>query len=570
MTGKPPRELKLRAFPGPSRQGPRRGEPCTPWGMVLVVVLVVLSLLALGVYRFVDRMVLEARATRHMAQVAQARCDAASALHWAATLLDHRLDDPNAPLDLQDNPELFQAQQLWENTSAPANQGGTFWLLAPGAVDQDAVAAPVRYGLLNESGKLNLNALMQWDISEEERREVLLLLPGMTTDVADAILDWMDSDQQPRSFGAEDEYYGTLDPPYRARNGPLESLEELLLVRGVTPELLWGEDANRNGMLDPNENDGSASPPEDDADGVLDLGWAAYLTLWSRESNRSRDGQPRIYLNTNNLAQLYDQLAQEFDPTVARFVVAYRLFGPAGQGGAVSQGRPSSPRSNASAAAQSGGSSNLQAGSSGQTRAGLDLSQPPRQTISSVFDLIGVEVQAVINSVPTNLESPWPDDPQQLQEVLPQLLDRLTVHQGPYIEGRVNVWLAPREVLLAVPGMDEQLAEQILAARSTLDPNDPSLQFHTLAWLYLNEVATLDQLRSLDRYLTSGGDVYRVQAVAGFWPGPMVRWEALLDASQGPTRVVRLWDLSPLGRGELWEHLWAEAPTGKPEALATE
>ena len=68
----------------------------------------------------------------------------------------------------------------------------------------------------------------------------------------------------------------TLDQPYRCKNGPLDSIEELLLVKGVTMGLLFGNDRNRNGVLDPDEDDGS---------GVLDRGWAAYLTIHSREQN---------------------------------------------------------------------------------------------------------------------------------------------------------------------------------------------------------------------------------------------------------------------------------------------
>ena len=45
--------------------------------------------------------------------------------------------------------------------------------------------------------------------------------------------------------GAESDYYGSLSPPYAPRNGPPVTIEELLLVRGVTPQLLFGLDAAR-------------------------------------------------------------------------------------------------------------------------------------------------------------------------------------------------------------------------------------------------------------------------------------------------------------------------------------
>jgi general secretion pathway protein K len=58
--------------------------------------------------------------------------------------------------------------------------------------------------------------------------------------VADSILDWIDPDDISRINGAESDYYDGQQPPYFAKNGPVDDLAELLLVRGVTPEMYWG------------------------------------------------------------------------------------------------------------------------------------------------------------------------------------------------------------------------------------------------------------------------------------------------------------------------------------------
>ena len=58
--------------------------------------------------------------------------------------------------------------------------------------------------------------------------------------VADSILDWRDANREHRLNGAEEDYYRGLDPPYSAKDGPLDVLEELLLVRGVTPQIFGG------------------------------------------------------------------------------------------------------------------------------------------------------------------------------------------------------------------------------------------------------------------------------------------------------------------------------------------
>jgi general secretion pathway protein K len=59
--------------------------------------------------------------------------------------------------------------------------------------------------------------------------------------VVDSILDWIDPDDFRRINGAENDYYQSLKEPYNCKNGPLDSIEELLLVRGVTPELFYGK-----------------------------------------------------------------------------------------------------------------------------------------------------------------------------------------------------------------------------------------------------------------------------------------------------------------------------------------
>jgi general secretion pathway protein K len=61
--------------------------------------------------------------------------------------------------------------------------------------------------------------------------------------VVDSILDWLDADDLYRANGAENDYYRSLKEPYDCKNGPLDSVEELLLVKGVTPELFYGKKA---------------------------------------------------------------------------------------------------------------------------------------------------------------------------------------------------------------------------------------------------------------------------------------------------------------------------------------
>ena len=57
-------------------------------------------------------------------------------------------------------------------------------------------------------------------------------------DLVDAIVDWVDSDENQEPSGAESLYYQTLRPSYRAANAPLQTLLELRLIKGMTPEII--------------------------------------------------------------------------------------------------------------------------------------------------------------------------------------------------------------------------------------------------------------------------------------------------------------------------------------------
>src|SRR5690606_30820187 len=140
-----------------------------------------------------------------------------------------------------------------------------------------------------------------------------------------------DEDEEPRPYGAELEYYSTLPTPYAPKNGPIESVEELLLVRGVTPQLLFGVDANRNGVIDAAEQQAAMV----DIGSMASLGWAAFLTVHGQEANRRRDGTPRININQDDLELLYDELSAAIDnEDFVTFILAYRIGGQAAGGGA--------------------------------------------------------------------------------------------------------------------------------------------------------------------------------------------------------------------------------------------
>lgn len=62
------------------------------------------------------------------------------------------------------------------------------------------------------------------------------------TALIEALSDWLDSDEDERDHGVEGGFYSSLDPPYSCRNGPLRYPEELLLVKGFTRTLVYGDE----------------------------------------------------------------------------------------------------------------------------------------------------------------------------------------------------------------------------------------------------------------------------------------------------------------------------------------
>ena len=103
--------------------------------------------------------------------------------------------------------------------------------------------------LFGESGKISLNGLA--DVSGIVVKNLLIRLGSSPEDadtIVDSILDWKDADNLHRLNGAENDYYLSLPHPYNARNADFESLEELLLVKGITPDILYGKDKKKGLM----------------------------------------------------------------------------------------------------------------------------------------------------------------------------------------------------------------------------------------------------------------------------------------------------------------------------------
>ncbi|MFW6170643.1 MAG: hypothetical protein ACODAD_09150, partial [Planctomycetota bacterium] len=144
--------------------------------------------------------------------------------------------------------------------------------------------------------------------------------------------------------------------------------------------------------------------------------------------------------------------------------------------------------------------------------------------------------------------SPLTSEPGQMRDYLPRLMEGVTVGSGSPIYGRINVNLAPPEVLAALPGIDMATADRIASSRS-MSSIDGEGRRHAV-WLLLEEIVDRDEMLRLEPYVTTGGDVGRAQIIGYYGPRhPITRFETVVDATELPARQVYYKGLRGLGRG---------------------
>jgi type II secretory pathway component PulK len=274
-------------------------------GSVLIIVLwVALGLITISLY-FAQSMSFELRAADQRASTLAAEQAVTGAARYASYILGN-LEEPG----------LLPDTSFYLSEAVPVGDA-LFWLLGRSTNGQVSLDVPF-FGLVDEASKLNLNTAT---------REMLEWLPRMTPEFAAAIVDWRDDNQTAEPSGAESETYAAKRPGYRAKDNRFESIEELRLVQGATIEILYGEDANMNGVLDRNENDGDETPPSDNRDGRLDPGILEYVTVYSRESATGSGSSNRVDISSNNRQPLRTLLQEQLGADRANAII-----GALGQG----------------------------------------------------------------------------------------------------------------------------------------------------------------------------------------------------------------------------------------------
>ena len=86
----------------------------------------------------------------------------------------------------------------------------------------------------------------QKEILQKALTEVGVTDAEQSSTIIDSILDWMNPNESAGFSGAKSDYYMHLNPPYYCKNGPIDDISELLLIKGVTPEIYWGSNSTNH------------------------------------------------------------------------------------------------------------------------------------------------------------------------------------------------------------------------------------------------------------------------------------------------------------------------------------
>jgi DNA uptake protein ComE-like DNA-binding protein len=456
-------------------------------GSILFAILVLISMMALAATAVIYRMRAQVYAAGIAVSFNQARLTAMGGLEQAMAVLC----EANDPAVWWDNPAAFCNQLV-------SDDGGVRWYFTVYAPVEQSGLASVRYGVIDEGAKINVNTATA---------ETLSRLPGMNAALAEAVIGYRGA-----AGGIESEFYSRLPCPYQPRNGPLATLEELLLVRGFTAAIVYGQDPNAGGPVRP------------------DAGLSAVLTAATcqRDTNGSSQGKFNINGNLKGLSRT------QLPAQTQNFIRGYREDGKVFQS--------IYDLLDANYVTQKGS----------QLTSGVGINQVDSLEKSLVAGPISQ--QLIPASEDTAASQPAGSQPaskatSQSTSVDANSGNSASQSQVSLTPGRLNINTAPVEVLSLLPGVDEGLAQRIVQARSTLS----SQQLASRSWIYAQKLVDAQAFKKLIGMITTSSRQYRVRCVGygigvqGGRPAGYCVLEAVVDLSSSTPHITYLRDLTRLG-----------------------
>ncbi|MBN2507871.1 MAG: general secretion pathway protein GspK [Verrucomicrobia bacterium] len=292
-------------IPLPSLPTPRTPRPSPASGIALIIVLIVIMVLGILAGGFAYSMKVETQLARNASHDVEMEWLGRSGIELAKYILATEMNEPGP----------FQGVDCLENRWA-GGMGNSNSVLMEIPMDNFPMGrGSFGIKIIDLDRKFNINLA-----DEVILRQALILVgvdAGELPTIVDSILDWRDKDDSPLPSGTESSTYKGYTPPYVAKNGPIDDLSELLLIRGVTPSMYWGAAGGGQAVQVLNRNPFGRGSGFDElvyAVGLADL----FTTLSGRQIN----------LNTASQTQL--QIVPEIDEQIAADIVAERanLQGP--------------------------------------------------------------------------------------------------------------------------------------------------------------------------------------------------------------------------------------------------
>lgn len=310
-------------------------------------------------------------------------------------------------------------------------------------------------GVADAHAKININRMTRAD---------LMLLTGMTDEMASNILDWIDADDIPQSAtgatgGAERETYSGLGSPYPPRNGPIARLDDLRLVVNVKPIYIYGADPEMTGVATPENANVNVSGGVTSLTGELDAGWSAFVTASSVSGSVGPRGVPRVDLATASTSEIAS--AANVSNQQAEALSAIGKVGTARMEDFI---RTDLQQMNQAAQAVLN-----------PPRPGVRQPPQPQVPALSAEQLAALYENAVIAAPSPNATSP----------------------------GKLNINTAPEEVLEILAGVDPTLRDGLLMLRDSQGGNIPSV----VSLLGVPGVSR-NRLSTLAGFLTARSDVF--------------------------------------------------------------
>jgi len=483
-------------------------------GMVLITAMWIIIALTAIVLVLCREMVVESMVTRQ--HLAQARADAAEigVEQFALSIVEQELYQPG-----------YKDSTSWE--ARPIGEC-YFWVIT---YDYDNPSENTfKFGLTDEASKVDLNT---WPV------ESLEYLPGMSNldyNIAAEIVDWRDADDLVTlsdlgGTGAENnDYQSTLG--YYAKNAPFESVEELRLLKDVDETLLYGDDKNHNGVLDPEEEASSSAASAFD---ITRMGLMPFVTVYGEKATNIQDTtststfvSPIADLNLTdtqgnaitqpidvNLAASYAQngplqqmLTQVLGQQKANAIRTQTANGPSGQ-----------PRqANAAANSSNTFTSVIQWAIRMETQNAMTA-----QDLQQVFQYVAANPPANPNNS----------------------TDSIYTHVG-----KLNLNTASKPALMCLPGFEEADADAIITQRQTMttttDANGVP-QVGDISWVM---DAGIDQAKLIQagKYMTGSSTIFSADIVTVSQDGRgFKRVKIVVDGSSGTPQIIYRRDLTDWG-----------------------